>query len=86
MSDTAALIIDQVRAEIEMFENHEFYFAMHLSQLTDPDAAVDAMPRLLQGKSDARVMMCLHYCLEVTPRYREFNLFEKVRFLRLQRG
>lgn len=80
-TNSAALIIREVRENMQMFEDHPHYLAVRLYHFQDPDAVVNAMPELLLNESVA-LTVTMHFCLDEIARFNTFNLLQRVRDLR----
>ncbi len=85
MSAFAAVIIRSVRSNLQSFDDHPLSLSVHLAGHEDPDAVVNALPLLLLKENDD-VVSCISHCIGLIARYEAFNLWNKVRLIRAQRG
>lgn len=85
MSVFASNVIWLMHADVQGYENDPFRMAAWISRQQDADAVVNAFPLLLLNEDD-RLVDCLDHCIDLIPRFSTFNLKNKIRLLRAQRG
>lgn len=85
MSLFASRVVASMRSNLQEFDDHPLSIAVWLSRAQNSEAVVEAFPLLLLNEDD-KLVDCLDHCIHLITRFSEFNLKDKVRLLRTQRG
>jgi hypothetical protein len=86
MSIFAATIIRAVRSDLQGFDASPLSLSVHLARAENADAVVEAFPFLLLNEEDDDLVSCISHCVGLIPGYGTFNIWNKVRLMRAQRG